>query len=312
MNIPIISHKNKQLFPLGIGTWGIGGFATANAENYDAKQIDALAYMLSNGMNYVSTTLWYAEGRSVELLKKAIDVSGVSKDTLAINLSIYPFSADTVVKAQDEVLRFLEIMDIPQVHSIQLLYSTFMTFGVDTGMKFYEEMLSQKKTAFVAVTNHNLPFLEKLADTFTDKLFSHEVCVNFEVRENISNGTVPFAKEHDILNVIYQPLRRNRTEKRNWPLLVELAQKYGKTQNQIVLNWLMSQGYLPITKSETIAHIDEYLGATAFKLESVDIALINAFSPPSYKQPPVFYGLEGEGVRIDQLSNVFDEEYDKA
>ena len=32
---------------------------------------------------------------------------------------------------------------------------------------------------------------------------------------------------------------------------------------------------------------------------------------PNFIKPKVFYGLKGEGARIDLLSNVFDEEYDK-
>ena len=32
----------------------------------------------------------------------------------------------------------------------------------------------------------------------------------------------------------YQPLRRNRTANRNYPLLIELSNKYNKTQNQIL------------------------------------------------------------------------------
>lgn len=34
------------------------------------------------------------------------------------------------------------------------------------------------------------------------------------------------------------------------------------------------------------------------------------FRPPNYHKPNVFWGMKGEGVRIDQLSNVFDEDYD--
>lgn len=91
----------------------------------------------------------------------------------------------------------------------------------------------------------------------------------------------------------------------------ELSLKYGKTQNQIIFNWLHTRGFLPITKSETIDHINEYLDATQFKMDPLDIERINMFRPPNYIGPKVFYRDQGEGIRIDLLSNIFDEEYER-
>lgn len=39
--------------------------------------------------------------------------------------------------------------------------------------------------------------------------------------------------------------------------------------------------------------------------------MLNAFRPPHYHKPQVYWGDAGQGVRIDQLSNIFDEDYDK-
>ncbi len=36
----------KDLFPIGIGTWGIGGYVERDPDNNDEKQVDALRYML--------------------------------------------------------------------------------------------------------------------------------------------------------------------------------------------------------------------------------------------------------------------------
>ena len=70
----------NDLFPIGIGTWGIGGYAERDSQNDDNKQIETLAYMFSKGMNFFEVSLWSAEGWSAKLLAKAIKKSGVSRE----------------------------------------------------------------------------------------------------------------------------------------------------------------------------------------------------------------------------------------
>ena len=76
--------KSKDMFPIGIGTWGIGGFAKRDSKNNDKKQIDALVYMFSKGMNFFEVSLWAAEGWSAKLLAKAIRESGVKRENIFI------------------------------------------------------------------------------------------------------------------------------------------------------------------------------------------------------------------------------------
>jgi hypothetical protein len=56
----------NKLFPVGIGTWGIGGFTERKPDNNDQKQISALVHMTRGGMNYMELNVWTAQGHSVE------------------------------------------------------------------------------------------------------------------------------------------------------------------------------------------------------------------------------------------------------
>lgn len=301
--------KENILFPIGIGTWGIGGFASINPNNDDNKQIDALVYMLSKGMNFIETNMWYAEGKMIKLLAKALKESGVSREALFITQTIYTYSAGNVIDAKNEIYKLQEILGIDYVDTLQLTLIDINAYGQEKSYELLHSALENKMSRYVSLTNGNLKSLKEFYNIFKESMFSHEVGFNFEIRENISNGVIDYAKENNILNVIYQPLRRNRTANRNWPILIDLSNKYNKTQNQILLNWIMSLGFLPITKSETKAHIDECLGAINFEMEKEDLNKLNFFSPPNYQSPKTFYENEGEGVRVDQLSNVFDDLY---
>jgi diketogulonate reductase-like aldo/keto reductase len=59
-----------------------------------------------------------------------------------------------------------------------------------------------------------------------------EGCYGLETKVYEDNGVLEKAKS---VFFAYQPLRRNRTAMRNYDVLVELAEKYNKTQNQIII-----------------------------------------------------------------------------
>lgn len=303
--------SRSDLYSIGIGTWGVGGFAERNPNNNDQKQVDAIVHMLKKGMNYIEINIWTSQGHSVKLASKSVEQSGVSRENLFLSQAIYFYTAPDLESSKKELETMLQAFDTDYMDSISLSGAAITAIGKDEVYSWYKELLSTKKVRYINLNNPSLDELKEAKLIFGEKLFSIEVGYNFEIRENEENGILDFAKSNDVLGVIYQPLRRNRTANRNWPLLVELAKKYNKTQNQIILNWIISKGLLPLTKSETISHIDEHLLATSFTIDSLDLERLNSFTPPNYKKPTVYWGPKGEGVRIDQLSNVFDEDYDK-
>src|SRR3989339_839578 len=264
---------DKNIFPIGIGGWGIGGFAKKDSGN-DKKDIEALVYSLKKGMNFIEVNYWNSEGHNVELLAEAIEKSGVDREKLFLHQALY---------------------------------------GFDNVAQFLKDVLESGETKFVSITNSDLKYLKKFKEIFGDKMFCHELNFNFEIRENEHMGIIEFADENNILNVIYQPIRRNKTIARNWPLLVELSEKYGKTQNQIIFNWLISRGFLPLTKSSNLKHIDENLGALDFKMRSSDIEKLNGFRT-GWDCPEIVFNNEDFNngkVVVHQLSNVFDDVYNK-
>lgn len=104
----------------------------------------------------------------------------------------------------------------------------------------------------------------------------------------------------------YQPLRRNRTAKRNYPLLVELANKYDKTQNQIILNWIINEKkMIALVKSTNINRINENKQALNFKMDIEDYERLNNFRNEEFDNVKVDWDDNG-GISIDQLANQFE------
>lgn len=302
--------NKSDLFPIGIGTWGIGGFMERDSSVDEQRQTSAIAYMIDKGLNFVEANDWYSQGYSVEILANAIKQSGKSRDDLFICQAVY-LKEGTLNDVEVEVDKVCSLLGTDHVDSLQFTSGVFQKHGYEQSVDTVQKILDKGKARYTSITNENLDLLKKYHQTFGDKLFSHEVCINLEVRANEKEGTPQYAKDNDILTVVYQPLRRNRTASRNWSVLVDIAAKYEVTQNQVILKWLASKGYLPLTKSENTAHIDEHIVALNIPLTQEDIAVLDTFTPPGYTEPKVDWDKSGDGVSIDQMSNVFDDEYDK-
>jgi diketogulonate reductase-like aldo/keto reductase len=303
--------NKDDLSKIGIGTWGIGGFAERDPKNDDRKQIEALKYTFNNGVNLIEATYWYAEGKAVELIKLALDESSKKRDQIFITSTIYPYRNPTLKEAEKEMEILLNTLKTDYIDTVQFLLSSLPQWGRDESKQILKKWLSENIVRYVSVTNFDLESLREFKEEFGEKLFSHEVILNFEIRENQDLGIIDFAKENDIKNFIFQPLRRNRTVLRNWPLLMELSEKYSKTQNQIILNWLIWKGCIPLTKSENIEHIDESIGSIGFVMSQEDYLKIDEFRPKGWKAPKIDWYKTGDGQPIFMLPNIFDEEYNK-
>ena len=62
------------------------------------------------------------------------------------------------------------------------------------------------------------------------------------------------------------------------PVIKELAAKYNKTPGQIILNWHLSRGLVPIPKTSTMSRIRENLESDTFVMAPEDIPKISALN----------------------------------
>ena len=112
-------------------------------------------------------------------------------------------------------------------------------------------------------------------------------------------------KENDIMFVCYQALKRNNIACANYSFLVEMAEKYNKTQNQILLNWLIKEkGLNTIIKTNTIKNIDSNLASQNFTLEKEDVEILNNFQDERFNNIEIDWENNG-GITIDKLTSQF-------
>jgi diketogulonate reductase-like aldo/keto reductase len=197
-------------------------------------------------------------------------------------------------------------MNTNHADSTLVTHSLVVRFGETEVYPYLHHLLDKGKTRYISLSNASPDFIRKFKNEFGDQFFAHEGHVSFEVRVVQDKGVFDTCNELGVTNIIWRPLRQNRTSTYKWPLLVELANKYNKTQNQIVLNWIVKEGYYPMVMSLDELHIDENLSATDFTMSDDDYQQMKDFRPSNYNPPVVDWEKNGKGESIVTIVDGFE------
>ncbi len=286
--------NKKDLFPIGIGTWKI------DYENFN-NDIDALVHSYNKGQNYLSLYMLYNNGEVVRQMKSFID--RVDRDKLFINANLEP-TIEKIEDVEKQLNGYLEILNIDYVDSLQIHGYFVSKLPLVQVYKEIKRLVELGKVRYIGISNVNLEELKKVNEEVKIDFF--EGVYNLECKIYEDNEVLEYCKENKIQFVCYQPLRRNRTTMRNYDVLVELAEKYNKTQNQIIINWIVKEkNILPLIKCTNIERINENLSAIDFEMEKEDYRKLNEFRNKDFDNVEIDWYCKG-GVTIDQLANQFE------
>ena len=286
-------NKN-DIFELGIGTWKI------DYENIK-NDMQSLIHSYNLGQNYLSLSMLYNNGEVVRQLKKFIDKVDRDKLFIATNLEPTIECKDDIEKQLNE---YLQILNIEYVDMLQLHKSSFSKIPLIDVYKEIQRLVSLGKVKYIGISNASLEQLSLINKEIKIDFFEGIYNLECKIYEDIK--VLDYCNKNNIKFLCYQPLRRNRTAKRNYPLLVELASKYDKTQNQIILNWIIKEKkMIALVKSTNINRINENKQALDFKMDIEDYERLNNFRSEEFDNVEVDWDDNG-GISIDQLANQFE------
>ena len=87
---------------------------------------------------------------------------------------------------------------------------------------------------------------------------------------------LPHLKSEKSLLIAYRPIARGDLTRKGNKVLDELCIKYGKTQIQVALNWLISQdNVVAIPKSSNPEHLAEIAGSVGWRLQQKDVKILS-------------------------------------
>lgn len=283
-------NKN-DIFKIGIGTWKI------DPENFE-KDLKALKYSFDLGQNYLPLSLLYSNGKVVEKMKDFIKLVGRENLFICANLERY---VEKIEDVENQLNDYLKILDIDYVDCFQI--HTFAVCKISM-LDIYREidrLVKFGKLKYIGVSNVNLEQLKQINSIVKIDFF--EGIYNLDCKYYENKGLIDYCKENDILFTAYQPLRRNKIAQKNYFFLKDLAEKYNKTQNQIMINWIVKEKeIIPLIKSTNKDRIKENIEALDFNMEKEDYNQLNEFQNDRINSIEINWNDES-GVTIDQLAN---------
>ena len=298
-------NKN-DIFPLAIGTYGLGASRSESWEEndneliIDEEEMKALIYSYEQGQHFIETSYIYAGGQTMRFISEFL--KRVDRTKLFVTVKIENY-IEKVEDIEEQLDKYLNILGIDYADSILLHTPKVSKIPLEESYKELKRLVSIGKSRYVSASNLNIDQLKMIVEELGIKLFSFEGLYNLECKQNEDVGILDYCKEHNILFINYQPFRRNRTANHNYPLLVELANKYNKTQNQILLNYYVKEkNIVPITKANKMEHIKLNIEALGFDMEQQDYQRLNDFRCEEFDKLEVDWEDEG-GIPIYKFAN---------
>lgn len=138
--------------------------------------------------------------------------------------------------------------------------------------KAMEELYLSGKCAAIGVCNFDVGYLKELL-----RLCRVKPMINQFERHPLfqQQELVDLCKKENIRVMSYSPLARMDDELNTNVVLRNIAEKYGKTVNQVILRWNIDTQCIPIPASSSEEHIKENIDVFDFTLQKDEIAAIN-------------------------------------
>ncbi len=281
--IPTVPANGLSFPVLGQGGWHIGE-DLKKAEN----EMDALRLGLDLGLNLIDTAEMYGDGKSEELIGKAL--RGRKREGYLLVSKVYPHHAgkSNIFASCDATLKRLntDYLDLYLLHwrgSIPLQET----------VECMERLVKSGKIRRWGVSNFDTSDMEELLSIPDGKNCAvDQVLYNLGSR-GIEYDLIPYLKSHNVVAMAYCPLvqagtlKRSQRDLRRDPVLVEIAEKYRISVMQLLLAFVLRQdNMVAIPKAGSPAHVRKNAEVLHISIADEDWRKIDkTFLPPTEKTP---------------------------
>ncbi len=265
--------KGVRVPVLGAGTWGIGGKHSADYSNDDCG-VNAIRAAIDHEMTHIDTAEYYGAGHTEELVGKAIQQ--YSRSNLFITTKVYR----THLRYNDvlsSIRKSLQRLSTDYV-DLFLIHWPSPEVPIKETVNALEACVDEGYTRFIGVSNFSVDLFKEAQNHLKKHLLvANQVYFNLtRVNKTYFNGLSAkdlnsFCEERNIMLIAWSPLEEGKLAKSGFQVLDEMAKKYGKTQAQVALNWLISQKkIIAVPKASSFKHIKENLGAIGWIMDESD------------------------------------------
>ncbi len=262
---------------LGLGTWKMGG-RHERETTHDKTDVEAIKMGIQLGLTHIDTAEQYGAGHAEELVAEAIKQSKVKRDQLFITskvMSQHLHHDDVIVACKKSLERLhTDYLDLYLVHHPN------PEIPITETMRAMNYLVDSHMVRMIGVSNFSVADLQEAQKYSKHKLVTNQIEYSLLARDagrftkNMESETIPYCEHHGIKVIAWRPLAYGLLAKPGFPALDALAKKYGKTQGQIALNWIISKNMLVLVKATKIEHMKENIGAMGWRLSEDDIVAL--------------------------------------
>lgn len=243
----ITLNDGNKIPQFGLGVFQISG---------DEKTKEACLEAFKLGYRHVDTAHAYQNERGVG---QAVKESGIPREEIWITSKLWPseYGEGKTAKAIDKMLERL------QTDYIDLLL-LHQQFGDYLGAwKDMEKAVAESKVKSIGLSNFESERLEEVLAAATIKPSVLQVeCHPYYQQNDLKKRIAPF---NTVIESWY-PLGHGDAALIEEAVFTKLAEKYGKTNAQIILRWHIQEGIIVFPKSSNPVHIKENIDIFDFEL----------------------------------------------
>ena len=240
----------------------------------------------------------YNNGKVVDKMRDFIKTVGRENLFICANIERY---VEKIEDVENQLNNYLNKLDIDYIDCFQIHSFGVCKIPMIEVYKEINRLVELGKVKHIGVSNVNLEQLNQINSVSKIEFF--EGVYNLDCKYYENTGLIDYCKENNIIFTVYQSLRRNKIAQKNYDFLKQLSEKYNKTQNQVMINWIVKEkGIIPIIKSTNKDRIKENIESLDFKMEKEDYEVLNIFQNKKINNIEINWN-EESGVTIDQLAN---------
>jgi diketogulonate reductase-like aldo/keto reductase len=258
MSNPLLT--GRPLPVIGFGTWQITPEPTAHR---------VVAQALQAGYRLIDTARIYGNEAGVG---QAIRESSIPRSEIILTTKLWNDDQgyDRTMQAFEGSLERLglEYVDIYLIHWPA-------TSRRHDSWQAMEELLNTGRIKAAGVSNYTIRHLHDLAEHSKVKPIINQVEFHPFIYKQQAE-LLDYCQQHGIIVEAYSPLNRISSERH--ASIQQLADRYERTPQQIILRWCVQHGTIPLVRSFDRAHMASNLAITDFTLQDSDMEILDNLS----------------------------------